>query len=161
MRLVRWGGDTLSEVLVQIFRVHTVVAGSKEPAATRKADAVRREPRPVLITDAAESPERELRRREIRYVIMMGVRALCLVGAAILITTKPPLWPVWLIACVVGGVLLPWIAVILANDRPPRKRGRPVRPGPSTPRSLPEGETGHPVIDGRAVTSSSDAEQRH
>jgi len=78
--------------------------------------------RPILITDAAEDPEKEIRRREIRYVAMMLTRALCLIGGAMIVVSKPPLWGVWAILCVIGMVLLPWLAVILANDRPPKKR---------------------------------------
>jgi hypothetical protein len=81
----------------------------------------RRRP-PVLITDAPEDPEKELRRREIRYVTMMLTRAACLVAAAVLVTMRPPLWPLWLVLCVIGAVLLPWLAVILANDRPPKTK---------------------------------------
>jgi hypothetical protein len=76
----------------------------------------------VLITDAGEDPEKEVRRREIRYVIMMLTRAACLVLGAVLVTTRPPLWPLWLVLCIVGMVLLPWLAVLLANDRPPKTR---------------------------------------
>jgi arginine exporter protein ArgO len=83
---------------------------------------VSRDRRPVLITDVAEDPEKELRRREIRYVAMMMVRALCLVGGAILVSTKPPLWGLWVVLCVVGMVFIPWLAVILANDRPAKSR---------------------------------------
>ena len=97
--------------------------------------------KPVLITDAPEDPEKELRRREIRYVAMMLLRAACLVAGAVVVTTKPPLWVVWLILCVVGMVLLPWLAVILANDRPPKtkaeraqaKRDREAPPPPALP----------------------------
>jgi hypothetical protein len=91
----------------------------------------RRTRKAVLITDAPESPERELRRREIRYVLMMGLRAVCLVLGAVLVSTKPPLWPLWLVLCLVGMVTLPWFAVLLANDRPARRR-QP-RPDPTTP----------------------------
>ncbi len=77
---------------------------------------------PVLITDAPEDPEKELRRREIRYVTMMLTQAACLVAAALLVTMRPPLWPLWIVVCVVGAVLLPWLAVILANDRPPKTK---------------------------------------
>ena len=77
---------------------------------------------PVLITDAPEDPEKELRHREIRYVLMMLTRAGCLVAGAIVVTAKPPLWPLWLVLLVIGMVLLPWLAVILANDRPPKSR---------------------------------------
>jgi hypothetical protein len=81
--------------------------------------------RPVVITDAAEDPEVELRRREIRYVTMMLLRVVCLVGAALIVANKPPLWGLWAILCVSGTVLLPWFAVILANDAPPRSRRPP------------------------------------
>jgi hypothetical protein len=128
---------------------YDVVAGSNKPQ--RKADAVARErkPTPVLITDAAENPEKELRRREIRYVIMMSIRALCLVAGAILVSTKPPLWGLWLILCIVGMVLIPWLAVILANDRPAKSRAErraAQQPTKSTP-ALPQTSNDR-VIDG-------------
>jgi hypothetical protein len=78
---------------------------------------------PVLITDAPEDPEVERRRREIRYVAMMVTRALCLIGAALLVAQRPWLWQLGALLCVVGAVVLPWLAVILANDRPPLRRG--------------------------------------
>ena len=92
----------------------------------------RRRGEPYLITDAAEDPEVELRRREIRYVGMMLFRALCLIGAAIIGVQKPPLWGLWASLCVVGAVVIPWLAVIIANDRPPKKR-QPVPPPPQQP----------------------------
>lgn len=107
----------------------------------------------VLITDAAEDPERELRRREIRYVAMMLTRALCLIGAAVIVSVKPPLWGVWLAVCLVAMVLLPWFAVILANDRPAKSRaerrahGHPHRRDLPADLSLP-GPRDHEVIDG-------------
>jgi hypothetical protein len=98
----------------------------------------RRKSDSTLITDAPESPARELRRREIRYVIMMSVRALCLIVAAILISVRPPLLGLWIGLCIAGMVLLPWLAVILANDRPPRRRGEPSRyPSAPTQPALP------------------------
>jgi fatty acid desaturase len=79
---------------------------------------------PILITDAKISQEEELRRRERRYILMMGLRALCLIVAAVLVMLKVPLLVVWLPLCGVGMVLLPWLAVILANDRPPKDQHR-------------------------------------
>lgn len=99
-----------------------------------------RDRRPVLITDAAENPEKELRRRERRYVAMMMIRALCLVGGAILVSTKPPLWGLWLVLCVLGMVFIPWLAVILANDRPAKsraERAQAAKPTITTRASLP------------------------
>ncbi len=108
---------------------------------------VKRRNQPVLITDAAEDPEREIRRREIRYVAMMLTRALCLIAGAYFVVQKPPLWGVWASLCVVGMVLLPWLAVILANDRPPRKRApAPPTTGPQDQAALPAPRD-HQVID--------------
>jgi hypothetical protein len=99
-----------------------------------------RRPSPVLITDAEVSRDDQLRRREIRYVIMMTIRALCLIAAAIIISTRPPLFGLWAGLCIAGMVLLPWLAVILANDRPARRRGQRSAPGTATaqgPQALP------------------------
>jgi hypothetical protein len=78
----------------------------------------------VIITDAERSNDDQLRSRQIRYLIMMSIRAVCLIIAAILVTVRPPLLPLWLIICVAAMVLLPWFAVILANDRPPKEQHR-------------------------------------
>jgi hypothetical protein len=78
--------------------------------------------RPVLITNAARSQSDQLKSRQIRYVTMMGLRAACLIAGAILISVKPPLLPLWLIFCAAGMVFLPWAAVLIANDRPPKTR---------------------------------------
>jgi hypothetical protein len=84
---------------------------------------------PVLITDADEDPEKELRRREIRYVAMMLFRVGCLIASAFIVVQKPPLWQLWATLLVVGAVLLPWLAVLLANDRPPKRRHHAPSPG--------------------------------
>jgi 4-amino-4-deoxy-L-arabinose transferase-like glycosyltransferase len=55
---------------------------------------------------------------------MMSIRALCLILAAVLVTVKVPLLSLWLILCVTAMVLLPWLAVLLANDRPPKEQHR-------------------------------------
>ncbi|RZU49614.1 DUF3099 family protein [Krasilnikovia cinnamomea] len=78
--------------------------------------------RPVLITDAALSQSDQLRSRQIRYVTMMGLRAGCLILGAVLISAQVPLLPLWLILCAAGMVFLPWAAVLIANDRPPKTK---------------------------------------
>ncbi|MEU4420362.1 DUF3099 domain-containing protein [Actinoplanes sp. NPDC024001] len=78
--------------------------------------------RPVLITDAARSQDDQLRSRQIRYVTMMSVRAGCLILGGVLISAKVPLLPLWLALCALGMVLLPWMAVLIANDRPPKTK---------------------------------------
>jgi len=93
----------------------------------------------VLITTAEPSQAEELRRREVRYVVMMGLRAFCLILGAVLASMGVPMLWLWLTLCGVGMVLLPWLAVILANDGPPKDEHRLFRrhrPQPESPRSL-------------------------
>jgi uncharacterized membrane protein len=93
--------------------------------ARKEAVGVKRSaPRPVVITDAERSQDDQLRMRQIRYLIMMSIRAVCLILAAVLVSIRVPLLPLWIGLCVVAMVLLPWLAVILANDRPPREEHR-------------------------------------
>jgi hypothetical protein len=118
---------------------------------------MRRSGKPQLITDAERSVEEELRFREIRYVIMMSLRAVCVIVGAILVSVHAPWLPLWLTLCVAGAVVLPWTAVLLANDRAPRPEKRlrnrfHRNTGPSTlpvPRSLSESPDEAPpkVID--------------
>jgi hypothetical protein len=77
---------------------------------------------PVLITDAAHSQDAQLRSRQIRYVTMMSVRAGCLILGGVLISARVPLLPLWLGLCALGMVLLPWMAVLIANDRPAKTK---------------------------------------
>ncbi len=105
--------------------------------------------RPVLITDAAESPEVELKRRERRYILMMLLRAALLILGSVLAMLRVPLLWLWLPLCGVGMVLLPWLAVILANDRPPKEEHRFKRHRRHTlpPNALPAQPAG-PVHEG-------------
>lgn len=80
--------------------------------------------RPILITDARPSEDDQLRSRKARYLTMMSVRAGCLVVGAILVVTEAPLLGLWLPVCGAGMVLLPWLAVLVANDRPVREEKR-------------------------------------
>ena len=79
-----------------------------------------RDDRPALITDARESLDDEYDRRRKRYAIMMATRALCIIAAAVTYSVS------WLlaVALIAGGTVLPWCAVLLANDRPPLKARR-------------------------------------
>ena len=85
---------------------------------------MKRASRPVVITDAETSQHDQLHSREVRYILMMSFRALCLVAAAVLVGAHAPLLWVWIPICLVGMVLVPWFAVLLANDRPPKRRDR-------------------------------------
>lgn len=75
-----------------------------------------RECDPVVITDAASSIKDELRSRERRYAILMAVHIVgfALAGALYFLVG----WRLGLALLVATG-LLPWIAVIAANDRSP------------------------------------------
>lgn len=75
---------------------------------------------PVLITTAPESHDDEYDRRRRKYAIMMASRALCVIAAAT--TYRVSLWLA--LAFVLAGTVLPWCAVIIANDRPAKKRSQ-------------------------------------
>jgi Flp pilus assembly protein TadB len=99
---------------------------------------------PALITTAPESNDAEFDRRRKRYAVMMGLRALCVIGAALSYSHSTVLAMLF----VFGGIVLPWCAVIIANDRPARKRApRVPHAAPPTERALPAGHDGR-VVDG-------------
>lgn len=80
---------------------------------------------PALITEAAPSLPEQHRARVRKYLLIMGFRIPALVGAAVCYSTfGKPLLAVLVIAV---SVPLPWIAVLIANDRPPRQRNEPSR----------------------------------
>ncbi|ROT33337.1 DUF3099 domain-containing protein [Micromonospora sp. HM5-17] len=108
---------------------------------------------PILITDAARSQDDQLRSRERRYLVMMSIRAVCIIAGAILVGVEAPLLWLWLPLCVVGMVLLPWLAVLLANDRPPKEQHRLANRlrrrhvAETSPRALAAEERPHRIID--------------
>jgi len=69
----------------------------------------RREPAPVRITTATRSHAEDIGGRQRRYLISMGIRTLCFVLAVFSIGH----WFMWLF--IAGSVLLPYVAVVLAN----------------------------------------------
>ncbi|WP_067524728.1 DUF3099 domain-containing protein [Nocardia uniformis] len=80
---------------------------------------------PVLITEAATSLEQQHRNRVRRYTILMAFRIPCLILAAVAYS----LWGNWVISLLILGISipLPWVAVLVANDRPPRRKDEPSR----------------------------------
>jgi hypothetical protein len=72
---------------------------------------------PILITDAQRSYDEELATRKRRYGLMMGMRVPCLILAALLYQT-----PYVAAGLIILSIPLPWMAVIIANDRLPRKK---------------------------------------
>ena len=90
---------------------------------------------PALITEAPVNNDDEFDRRRKRYLVMMAIRAACIVGAA---TTFH--FSGWLAAAfVVAALVLPWSAVLIANDRPPKQelRFRRFVPDGNRPKELP------------------------
>lgn len=111
-----------------------------EVAAVTEHRSEYRDATPVLITEAAPSADDEQAARKRKYALMMSMRFPCLILAGIFYHT----W--WLaLAFIVLSVPLPWIAVLIANDRPPRK-SEEVHRYEREPRAVERGE--HPVIDG-------------
>ncbi|MHA7663655.1 DUF3099 domain-containing protein [Mycolicibacterium sp. HS_4_1] len=108
--------------------------------------------RPVLITRAAPAYEEQHRARVRRYLTIMSFRIPALLLAALAYS----IWHNGLIslAILIASIPLPWIAVLIANDRPPRTaeeprrydagRRAPMVPGAERPAI----EDGHHVIDG-------------
>lgn len=109
---------------------------------------------PIVVTEAKESLPDQLRRREIRYVVMMGLRVVCLLAAVIVFALQVPLAPLWVGLCLVGMVALPWMAVLIANDRPPKKasqfRNR-LRGHPAPDRAITSGQSTSDVVSGEIV----------
>jgi hypothetical protein len=73
------------------------------------------------ITTLPPSPEAERRARMIKYTIAMSIRVLC-----IFLMLFAQGW--WLVVCAAGAIVLPYIAVVLANVGG-GEQGVPERPG--------------------------------
>jgi hypothetical protein len=83
------------------------------------------EGRPVLITRAAIPYEEEHRARVRKYLTLMFWRVPALILAAVA-------YGIWHNGLISLGILLlsvplPWMAVLIANDRPPRRAEEPRR----------------------------------
>jgi Flp pilus assembly protein TadB len=101
---------------------------------------------PVLITTAPQSADDEYDRRRKRYAIMMAGRVVCVIIAALVY--RDSLWLA--LGFAIGGAVLPWSAVIMANDRPPKKRQRGIAYGLSSgERALGAGPSDERIVDGQ------------
>lgn len=106
-----------------------------------------RRARTHLVTGAAVSRADEQRHRQRRYLLTMAARLVLLIVAAIMARYNMPLG----ISIGVLSAVLPWFAVVMANDRPPKssKRFRAADPGPAE-RALPSARSDS---DRRVITA--------
>ncbi len=63
----------------------------------------------LRITTASRPRSEDIRGRERRYIISMGIRTLCFILAVVFMGH----WVMWLF--LVGAVFLPYVAVVMAN----------------------------------------------
>ena len=102
--------------------------------------------RPVLITRAAPAYEEQHRARVRKYLTIMAFR----IPALILAAVAYGIWANGLVslAIIAVSIPLPWIAVLVANDRPPRRAEEPRRYEARRIPLFPTAE--RPAIDQRA-----------
>ena len=92
----------------------------------------------VRITTAAANRNDDLRGRQRRYLLSMSLRTICFVGAIIAALNNVDwLWP-FLIG---GAIVLPYLAVVMANAAASRQDGFELRGGDF---SAPRLESGKP-----------------
>jgi hypothetical protein len=98
---------------------------------------------PVRITTAAASPGDDLRARQRRYLASMSLRTICFVGAIVAALNGVDwLWP-FLIA---GAIVLPYIAVVLANAAAGRSDGFELRGADQQRPRLESGTSSTPLL---------------
>lgn len=88
------------------------------------------------VTSAPESLAEEQASRIRRYLLTMGIRTVCFILAAVTATSGAAWW-VWGTLALLA-VVLPYVAVVLANAVRPRAPGRsaPVTPPDGGPRQI-------------------------
>ena len=99
-------------------------------------------PPATVVTTAGQSRREELRRRELKYVLTMAVRVVLFVLAATLFHGVLR-WIAMLLSLV-----LPWLAVVVANAPMPATGSRPNPVTPRGPASLPPARDHERVVDG-------------
>ncbi|MXP22352.1 DUF3099 domain-containing protein [Gordonia sp. HNM0687] len=115
------------------------------------------EPQAFLITGAQQSLDDQHRARVRKYLTLMAFRVPALVIAGIVYSATGN--GLLALAIVAASIPIPWIAVLIANDRPPRKRGEVpqyrygvdhsvIGPAPL--------EGPHQILDSRLVDSTAD-----
>lgn len=97
------------------------------------------EPDAIRITTAGDDPQADISRRQRKYVIAMTIRTLCFIGAAISGAAGINwLWPF----LILGSLVLPYVAVVLANANDSRSTSLPLTGGGDPQRQLGAGPHG-------------------
>jgi Flp pilus assembly protein TadB len=124
--------DTIDLVTAALKWLHRDVRGSRDD-------------QPALITTAPPASGDEFEQRRKKYAIMMALRAICVVAAAS--TYRVSIYLA--LGFVVAGMILPWCAVLIANDRPAKRRTQQLtyRHDLRPERALPAGDDGR-TVDG-------------
>lgn len=105
-----------------------------------RADDGARGDAPIRITTAPASRKDDIAGRQKRYVISMGIRCVCFVGAVVAGAAGLTwLWP-FLIA---AAIVLPYVAVVMANAANTKGDTFTLQDSPYGRAQLPRGE-GHP-----------------
>jgi DUF3099 family protein len=89
--------------------------------------------------------EEEFAARRRRYSLIMAMRIPCLVLAGVFGIALGWTWVA--VALIVASVPLPWIAVLIANDAPPRKAEKVARFRPDAHRTPQLEASNHEVIE--------------
>jgi hypothetical protein len=76
--------------------------------------------RPIQPAIPHESAAAYLRHRQVEYGVMMAIRVACLVAAVVIVALDVPYAALWVALLMLGMVVLPMVAVLVANDHHPR-----------------------------------------
>lgn len=99
---------------------------------------------PHTITSAQRALSDEQAGRTRKYLISMGIRTACVIGAIFI-----PGWPRWVL--IAGAVVLPYLAVVIANGGKQRDSGAPDAVVPQAQAALPASGT---AIEGVVIDDS-------
>lgn len=97
--------------------------------------AARRGAETVRITDAPSNLADDIRSRQNKYLLSMALRTVCVVAAVL--TVNVSVWAFSL--ALLGAVVLPYVAVVVANVAGPRSDGFRLLQVPSDRGQLPPG----------------------
>lgn len=92
-----------------------------QDGGTRRSTHDRAHGDAFLITGAPTPYDEQHRARVRKYLVLMAFRVPALIIAGIVYSTTGSGW--WALGIIAISIPLPWVAVLIANDRPPRKRG--------------------------------------